>query len=150
VVAGLLAVVLAGDVAGVLHVRGQERATARAAEAASKAAAADAAWVAGVSVVAEQVLSARAPISDAAHFVTGVDLGPAVRYDVYVRGAATADFTEVGAELAAVAVPTRQRETHDALGRELAAMSAAVLGLADEQDTDVEDELRAFDVSRTP
>lgn len=140
VVAALMAAVLVGDAAGLVHVHGRQAAD----RAARAAAAADAAWVEEVRRLAEDLLLARAPISDAANIFAVGDLGDAVRYDVYVRGAASADLLAISARLTSLPVPAARAESHAALQRALEAMSDAVLLMADESDTDVEDEIDSF------
>lgn len=139
VVAVALGAVVLGDVAGVLHVSARERA-----EAAERRDAADAAWAAEVRVVAEQLLLARAPISDAGnHFAAG-ELSDAVRYDVYVRGAASTDLAVVRERLAGVQVPPTRRDTHARLTAQLDALSDAVDRLASDADGVIEAELVDF------
>lgn len=139
VLAGLLAAVVLGDVAVALHVSDRQRA-----DEAAAAAQADATWVADLREVGQELLLARAPVSDAANVFSAGELSDAVRYDVYVRGAAAADLAGVGERLRAVQVPLPRGETHRLLTVALDAMTEAVVQLADEADTDVEDELVLF------
>ena len=125
VLAGLLAAVLVGDVAGVVHVKGEQREAA-----AAERRAADAAWVADVRAVAEDLLQARAPINDAGNQPEEDDVAAGVRYDVYVRGAVAVDLAGVRDRLAAVRAPGPRAKTHERLLETLERMHAAALSLA--------------------
>lgn len=138
VVAAALACTVLGDAAAAVHVRGELRERELAA-----ARALDDAWVAQVRDVAVGVQAARAPIADAAHLVLA-DLASAVRYDVYVRGAAGVDFAALQQQLAGTGPPAHRRPVQAELTDALDGMTGAVSDLADEQDEDVEDESRAF------
>lgn len=135
VVGAALIAVVAADGVAIGQVRGELRDR--------RAAAADRAWIGDVRQVAQDLLLARAPISDAGNLWRG-DSADGVRYDVYVRGAATADLQALGDRLRAVPAPGPRADTHGRLVEALDAMTGAVLDLADEGDTDVEDELDAF------
>lgn len=139
-VAAALAAVLLGDALGFAHVRGELD------ERAARARALDDAWVLQVREIAIDLQAARAPIADAADLVL-LDLAPAVRYDVYVRGSAGADFAALQERLSSVAPAAGREPVQNQLIAALDAMTEAVVDLANEKDEDVEDESRAFDAA---
>jgi hypothetical protein len=138
-VALMLGSVLTADALAVTQLRAQERDQAAAVERAV-----DQAWVGQVRQIAVDLQAARAPISDAANVTLG-DIGPGIRYDVYVRGSALADFNVQAQRLADVDdVPAARRGAQRDLSVAMKGMTDAVRQLAEDKSSDIEDELRLF------
>lgn len=137
VISAAVAATLAADVGAVLHVRAEHR------EQAAQQRAADDRWLAEIRGVALDLQAARAPIADAANLFQH-DAAPAVRYDVFVRGAAGADFGELQQRLAAVKASQRRAPLHKELTEALAAMTVEVRAMAEDDNEDIGDEVEAF------
>jgi hypothetical protein len=136
-VSAAVAAMLTAEAGAVLHIRAHHL------EQVAQQRAADERWVAEVRAAALDVQAARAPIADAANLFQH-DAASAVRYDVFVRGAAGADFSVLEERLKAVRAPERRAALHADLSNALVAMAVEVRALAEEGNDDISDEVEKF------
>lgn len=134
VVAVVCGLVLVADVGAVLHLRAQEQAAV-----AAERARLDAAWADAVIELAVGVDLAQQPLRQALEFdLPGSEADDNVRYDVFVRGAAQADLSELLGQLAALPVPALRREQHDGLMGHLTRLRDTTAAMAPAEQPDAE------------
>lgn len=136
----LLLAVIVGDAAAVLHLRAEQRQVA----AAAAARAAEQAYQVAVLDVAERLIPVRAPVADSYDLFLESGSDAAVRYDVFVRGALSADLSEMQDALTAVRPPADRLDLHGHLTGALNDMRAAVDRMAAPDRDQIGPDLEAF------